>query len=70
MDGAASNYFAEMTRIGLAGDVMLGRLVDGHVLANSAACSCVILFGGTAIPSPRISMLIPDNTPLPNERLP
>jgi len=37
MDGAASNYFAEMTRIGLAGDVMLGRLVDGHVLANSAA---------------------------------
>jgi len=37
MDGAASNYSAEMIRIGLAGDVMLGRLVDRHVLANSAA---------------------------------
>src|SRR3989442_312756 len=37
MDGAASNYFPEMICIGLAGDVMLGRLVDGHVLANPVA---------------------------------
>src|SRR2546428_8541845 len=36
MDGAASNYFPEMIRIGLAGDAMLGRLVDRHVLANPA----------------------------------
>ena len=46
MDGAASNYFPEMIRIGLAGDVMLGRLVDGHVLANPAA-SPAYVWGNT-----------------------
>src|SRR5439155_136627 len=36
MEGAASNHSAEMIRLGLAGDAMLGRLVDRHVLANPA----------------------------------
>ena len=34
MEDATSNHSAEMLRLGLAGDVMLGRLVDRYVLAD------------------------------------
>lgn len=46
MEDAASNHSAEMLRLGLAGDVMLGRLVDRHVLADPT-CSADYVWGNT-----------------------